>query len=164
MNDALTCRSLNSLKRSGWARDRCLKRWMCSCDMIYSNACTQVQYGQIVHLCHLFSIQSNAIFLFYGSLYIYFGCADSFICLIHRVVAFTGCAAIWEALPPTGAFCNCSVWNTELRKNMISYLLKYNIYRYFPLPVYRSSLNARRAFFYIYIQSHSLTYIRLRRK
>ncbi len=23
---------------------------------------------------------------------------------------FTGCTAIWEALPPTGAFCNCSVY------------------------------------------------------
>ncbi len=47
------------------------------------------------------------------------------------VVTFTGCTAIWEALPPTGVFRNCSVWNTELSKIMISNRLKYNIYRYF---------------------------------
>ncbi len=55
-------------------------------------------------------------------------------------VTFTGCAAIWEALPPTGEHRNSSVWNTELCKIMISYRLKYNKYRNFTVPVYRASL------------------------
>ncbi len=91
--------------------------------------------GQFVHLYHLFCMKSNAIFHFYCSLYllisgalIEFNLFDPSRC---SVVRFTGLAAIWEALPPTGEHRNSSVWHTEMSKIMISYRLKYNRYRYF---------------------------------
>ncbi len=140
MNDALTCQSLNSLKRSGWANDKCLKSYVLPpVAMIYTWFIATLAYrcskGQFIHLCHLFCMQSNAIFHFYGSLYLLISGA---LIEFHRFdpsccsfVTFTGCAAIWEALPPTGAFHNSSVWNTEFSKIMISYRLKHNIYLYF---------------------------------
>ncbi len=120
----LTCRSLNSRKRSGWASDNCLAR----CDVL-------PPVVSFVHLYHLFRTQSNAIFHFNSSLYLLvsgtliefylFDPSHSF------VVTFTGCTAIWEALSPTGELRNSSISNTELSKIMISYNLKYDRYRYF---------------------------------
>ncbi len=46
--------------------------------------------GQFVHLYHLFCMQSNAIFHFYYSLYL-FERVNSWICLIHRVVHLFWC-------------------------------------------------------------------------
>ncbi len=77
-----------------------------------------------------------------------FGRVNSLICLIHvlftcSVVTFTGRAAIWEALPPTGELRNSSIWNTELCKIMILYRLKYDTGN-FTIPVYRTSLTHSR--------------------
>ncbi len=78
-----------------------------------------VTKASLVLACHTHTIELNV-----SHLYVF----DQSRC---SVVTFTGCTAIWEALPPTGAFRNCSELNTELSKTMISYRLKYNIYRYF---------------------------------
>ncbi len=72
-------------------------------------------------------MQSNATFHFYSSLYLLISGALIEFHLFNpsccSVVTFTGCAAIWEALPPTGAPWNSRVSNSELSKIMISYPL-----------------------------------------
>ncbi len=91
--------------------------------------------GQFFQLYHLFCMQSNAIFHFYGSLHLFVLSANSLICLIHHVVLL-----FWCHINRMRSNLRSSAWNTELCKIMISYRLKYNKYRNFTVPVYRASL------------------------
>ncbi len=81
--------------------------------------CSTVSYSTFV-ICFVSKVMpyftSTVPCLFILGVLILFNVFDPSHC---SVVTFTGCAAIWEEL-----FCNCS-------KIMISYHLKYNIYRYF---------------------------------
>ncbi len=80
MNDAFTCWSLNSLKRSGWASDKCLKRF----DVIWTLAfrCSKANSFTFIicFVCKVMPYFTSSV------LFIYFVCVDGLICLIHRVV------------------------------------------------------------------------------
>ncbi len=111
-----------------------LKDLMCPCgNMIIATLayrCSKVSSFTFV-ICFVSKVMpyfsSTVLFIYTFWVHWWFHLFDQSCC---SGVTFTVCTAIWKALPPTGAFHNCSVWNTELSKIMISYHVKYNIYRY----------------------------------
>ncbi len=120
---SFTFQSLNSRKRSGWANVKCLAIF---------DVLPPVVSSFTFIFCFVWKVipyfPSTVHYLLIVGALIEFNLFDPLCC---SVVTFTGCAAIFEALSPTGEIRNSSVWNTELSKIMISYRLKYNRYRYF---------------------------------
>ncbi len=96
-------------------------------------------WDQFVHLYHLFFMQSDAIFHFYCSLYLFILRAliefNWFDPSRSSVARFTGVAAIWEALPPTAAY-EIPKW-AKLWYRTVLNIIDTGI---FPVPVYRAYL------------------------